>query len=169
VSEAWRGLDLGGGGLQAANIRLAQALKRRSRAYGLLAAFPLGLHRAYLDDRRGAWFYRAASVLALALIAVDWRFAALVALLIAAALLYDCFWIERRLVALNKAIRTRVYLSQAPGAPQGFKGQYTDDDAAVRAPRAPSFAEQEALLRELAKRRGTGGSPGRSSSSQGER
>jgi len=165
VSEAWRGLDLGGGGLQAANIRLAQALKRRSRAYGLLAAFPLGLHRAYLDDRRGAWFYRAASVVTLALIAVDWRIAAPVALLIAAAVLYDCFWIERRVVALNKAIRTRVYLSQAPGAPQGFKGRYTDDDEAARAPRAPSFAEQEQLLRELAKRRGTG----RSSFSEGER
>jgi hypothetical protein len=165
VSEAWRGLDLGGGGLQAANIRLAQALKRRSRAYGLLAVFPLGLHRAYLDDRRGAWLYRAASLVALASIAVDWRLAALVAALVAAALLYDCFWIERRLVALNKTIRTRVYLSQAPGAPQGFKGQYTDDDAAVHAPHAPSFAEQERLLRELAKRRGAG----RSSASQGER
>jgi len=165
VSEAWRGLDLGGGGLQAANIRLAQALKRRSRAYGLLAAFPLGLHRAYLDDHRGAWLYRAASVISLALIALDWRAASVAALLLVAALVHDLFWIDRRVVTLNKAIRTRVYLSQAPGAPQGFKGQYTDDDEPVRAPRTPSFAEQERLLRELAKRR----SGGASSSVKGER
>jgi hypothetical protein len=153
VSEAWRGLDLGGGGLQAANIRLAQALKRRPRAYARLAAFPLGLHRAYLDDPRGAWLYRGASVVALAAFAIDWRVALPIVCLIAAAVVHDFFWIERRIVALNKTIRVAVYLSQSPGAPHGFKGQYTDDDASLRAPRIPSFAEQEKLLRELAKDR----------------
>jgi hypothetical protein len=166
VSEAWRGLNLGGGGLQAANIRLAQALKRRSRAYGLLAAFPLGLHRAYLDDPLGTWLYRVASAVAVAAAVVDWRLAVPVACLIVAALVHDCFWIERRIVTLNKAIRVKVYLSQTPGAPRGFKGQYTDDDQPVRAQRAPSFAEQEQLLRELAKRNGAGSS---SPPSQGER
>lgn len=153
MSEAWRGLDLGGGGLQAANIRLAQALKRRSRAYGLLAVFPLGLHRAYLDDPRGAWLYRAASVIAVATAVMDWRLAVPIGCLIAAALVLDIFWIDRRIVALNKAIRVKVYLSQSDGAPQGFKGQYTDDDAPVRASRTPSFAEQEQMLRELARQR----------------
>ena len=153
MSEAWRGLDLEGGGLQAANIRLAQALKRRSRAYGLLAAFPLGLHRTYLDDPRGAWLYRAFSLAAVGAIFVDWRLAAVLGCLIAAALVHDCFWIERRLVALNKAIRTKVYLSQAPGAPKGFRGRFTDDGEPMDARRAPSFAEQERLLREIAKRR----------------
>ncbi len=153
MSEAWRGLDLGGGGLQAANIRLAQALKRRSRAYARLAAFPLGLHRAYLDDPPGAWAYRGASVIAVAAIAFDWRLAVPIAGLAAAALVHDYFWIERRIVALNKAIRVKIYLSQSPGAPPGFAGQYTDDAAPPRTPRTPSFAEQEQLLRELAKRR----------------
>jgi hypothetical protein len=165
VSEAWRGLDLGGGGLQAANIRLTQTLKRRSRAYGLLAAFPLGLHRRYLDDPRGAWLYRAGSALAVAGAFVDWRFAGVVAALIAAALIYDLFWIERRVVALNKTIRKKIYLSQAPGAPEGFKGHYTDDGEPARATRVPSFAEQERLLRELAARK-RGGHP---STDRGER
>lgn len=165
MSEKWRGLDLEGGGLQAANIRLAQALKRRSRAYGLLVAFPLGLHRAYLDDPRGAWLYRAASLFAVAAIALDWRLAVLLACLIAAALVHDLFWIEPRIVALNKAVRVKVYLSQTPGAPRGFKGRYTDDDEPVRAPRSPSFAEQERLLRELAKR----GRAATSSLPEGER
>jgi len=148
VSEAWRGLDLRGGGLQAANIRLAQALKRRSRAYGLLAAFPLGLHRAYLDDSRGAWAYRVATVLAVLALILDWRLAVPIGALVAAALVHDLFWIERRLVALNKAIRVKVYLSQGPGAPKHFKGQYTDDDEAARPPRAPSFELLRALARE---------------------
>jgi len=153
VSEAWRGLDLRGGGLQAANIRLAQALKRRSRAYGLLAAFPLGLHRAYLDDPRGAWAYRVVAAIAVVALIVDWRLAIPVVALLAAALVHDLFWIERRVVALNKAIRVKVYLSQGPGAPADFRGHYTDDDAPARTPRAPSFAEQERLLRELARQR----------------
>jgi hypothetical protein len=165
VSEAWRGLDLGGGGLQAANIRLARTLKRRSRAYGLLAAFPLGLHRSYLDDPRGAWLYRGATALAVIGVFVDWRFAVVLAALIAAALVHDIFWIERRVVALNKAIRTQVYLSQAPGAPEGFRGRYTDDSEPARAARVPSFAEQERLLRELAARQ-RGGRP---STDPGER
>lgn len=153
MSEAWRGLDLGGGGLQAANIRLAQALKRRPRAYARLAVFPLGLHRAYLDDPRGAWLYRGASVITLAAFAIDWRIALPIVCLIVAAVVHDFFWIERRIVALNKTIRVAVYLSQSPGAPHGFKGQYTDEDASTRTPRVPSFAEQEKLLRELAKGR----------------
>jgi hypothetical protein len=162
VSEAWRGLDLGGGGLQAANIRLAQALKRRSRAYGLLAAFPLGLHRSYLDDPRGAWAYRVASAIAVIAAAVDWRPAAGIAALIAGALLYDVFWIDRRVVALNKAARMKVYLSQTSGAPAGFKGRYAEDDAPTS--RAPSFAEQERLLREIARIQRDGSTP-----SEGER
>jgi hypothetical protein len=153
VSEAWRGLDLGGGGLQTANIRLAQALKRRPRAYARLAAFPLGLHRAYLDDPRGAWLYRSASVIALAAFAIDWRIALPIVCIIAAAVVHDAFWIERRIVALNKAIRVAVYLSRSPGAPRDFKGHYTDEQPPAHAPRVPSFAEQEQLLRELAKGR----------------
>jgi len=96
VSEAWRGLDLGGGGLQAANIRLAQALERRSRACGLLAVFLLGLYRAYLGDPRGDWLYRAASVVAVAAAVVDERPTILIGCLIAAALVLDSSWIERR-------------------------------------------------------------------------
>lgn len=149
MSDTWRGLDLGGGGLQAANIRLAQALKRRSRAYGLLAAFPLGLHRAYLDDRRGAWAYRLSTLGAALAALADWRAAAAIALVVVGAAVYDIAWIDRRVVALNKAIRKQVYLSQGEGPPPGYRGREGDEDAAGQ--RAPSFAEQERLLRELSR------------------
>ncbi|MCC6610716.1 MAG: TM2 domain-containing protein [Burkholderiales bacterium] len=152
MSDAWRGLDLGGGGLQAANIRLAQGLKRRSRAYGLLAAFPLGLHRAYLDDRRGAWAYRVASLAGVGALLLDWRAAALLGLALLGAAAYDLFWIDRRVTLLNKAIRKRVYLSQTAGPPPGFRGRTIDEPGA--APRPLSFAEQERLLRAMARDRG---------------
>ena len=47
-------MDLAGGGLQSANLRLARLLKRRRIAYALLILFPFGAHRLYLEDRRGA-------------------------------------------------------------------------------------------------------------------
>ena len=41
MSEAWKHLDLEGEGLQSANLRLVRLMKKRSRAYALLALFPL--------------------------------------------------------------------------------------------------------------------------------
>ncbi len=113
MSDAWKRLDLSGGGLQEANLRLAAALRRRRSAYLLWLAFPLGAHRAYLRDRAGAWAYRLASAAALGLLLLDARAAAGVALLILAAALYDLACMESRLTRLNKSIRMQVYLRRA--------------------------------------------------------
>jgi hypothetical protein len=69
LDPAWKQMNLAGGGLQSANIRLARLLKRRRVAYALLLLFPVGAHRAYLEDRPGAVLYglgSAAAVLSLA-------------------------------------------------------------------------------------------------------
>ena len=158
MGEAWRNLDLEGGGLQAANLKLARLLKRRARAYALLAAFPLGLHRSYLDEPRGAWAFRALTLVAAAGFVAGWAWLGWGA---AAALvgwtLYDLRWIDDRVAAVNKRLRMQVYLRPGGGAPAGFRGRYTDDAPAGEQPttsgRAPSFAEQERLLRELARRK----------------
>ena len=181
MSEAWKQLDLEGEGLQSANLRLSRLLKSRKKAYALLAAFPLGLHRVYLEDRRGAWLYRAGSLLGLALAWLN-PWAGLAALVLLLGLVaYDALRTEERVARLNKAARMRVYMKQGAGAPQGYRGRYRDDApdlegyiaqkeaergghqpfkpeaAPTPRKRLPSFAEQEALLRELAQtRRGPG-------------
>jgi len=161
MSDTWKQMDLEGGGLQSASLRLARVLRHRRRAYALWIAFPLGLHRDYLAARKSAWGWRLAT-LATAMIAVwsDPRVAAVAAAVMLAFAVYDLFWIDRRVTALNKALRKDVYLSQtAPGAPSGFRGRFTDEPAPPAAnqdtdrPRAPSFAEQERLLREIAAQR----------------
>lgn len=176
MGEAWKELDLGGEGLQSANIRLAGLLKRRGRAYALLALFPLGLHRDYLDDRRMGWVFRALTGAALVSLALGptWV-AAGFATALALLALHDLRWIDDRVAALNKALRRKVYLSQGKGAPPGYRGRYTDAGLgdtlheqeterpgnlppageALQDPRrrAPSFAEQEALLREIERRK----------------
>jgi hypothetical protein len=153
MSDAWKRIDLGGAGLQQANLRLAQALRRRRTAYLLWLAFPLGAHRAYLREPVGSWAYRGLSAAALALLALDPRLSAAPGALLAGFALFDLIWIERRVVALNKRLRMQAYLRPAPGAPPGFRGRFGDGEHPSPRPRAPSFAEQERLLAELERRR----------------
>lgn len=184
MSEAWKNIDLEGSGLQTANMRLARLLKKRAVAYALLAVFPLGLHRDYLQSQGPAWAYRAATVTALGLLwyGMPWPASALLlGLLIAAAV--DIRWIDTRIASINKQLRMAVLKSTGTAPPPGYRGRYTDDAPAAAdhlaeyirvkerergghrpidpaetpdpksdAPRrAPSFAEQEAMLRELYK------------------
>jgi|GEM_PF-519387 len=177
IKKAWQSIDLEGGGLQSVNQRLSTALRRRTPAYLLWLAFALGAHRWYLHSPRAALGYLALSVLALALWATGfgpWAAAPLLGAAIWA--LADLFWIERRIVALNKELRMRIYLGAGAHAPPGYRGRYTDentiddyvkekegeragvqpvgrDSQSASTSRAPSFAEQEAMLRELAKRK----------------
>ena len=110
MSDAWKRLDLSGGGLQQANLRLAAALRRPRSAYLLWLAFPLGAHRAYLHDRAGAWAFRLGSAAALGLLLIDLRAAAAAALAIVAVALYDLIRMDARVTRLNKEIRMQVYL-----------------------------------------------------------
>ncbi len=164
MSEGWKRLDLEGGGLQAANLKLARVLKRRRLAYALLLAAPLGLHRTYLEEPRGAWAFRGLGLAAIVSFAAGIPFAGWAALsLLAGFAAHDIVWIEGRVARLNKALRMKVYLGQTTGAPAGFRGRFPIEEEAG-APlgetdllftpdgRARSFAEQEALLRALARR-----------------
>jgi hypothetical protein len=173
MSDTWRKIDLAGGGLQSANVRLARLLRKRGVARALFALFPLGLHRDYLHDRRGAWLYRAATLIGVvALLSGHSWIAGLVLTAGAAFAIYDFARLEDAVARVNKKLRMQVYLSQTAGAPAGFGGHYTDEpqpETLAQPPAGPdvapetraeertaSFAEQERRLRELAARR-TGG------------
>jgi len=189
MAKAWQKLNLEGGGLQAVNALLAQKMRSRARAYIAWALFPLGLHRFYLLEPRGG---AAFPVLSLAVAATAWLAPGWWWLLPLAALLglavHDLFWIEGRVVRLNKELRMQLFLrkGKANRPPRDYRGRYTEDSDAeavkrdlhaykavkeqeraghpaakpgtgeedgARASRQPSFNEQEAMLRELAKRR----------------
>lgn len=167
----WQNLDLTGGGLQAANIRLAQRLRKPIIAYALWILFPVGAHCAYLAAPKRSVLYTALSGLSAVLYLTTPAWYSGIPIIGAGLLaLYDLRWIGNRLVEINKQIRMQVYLGQTAGAPEHFKGHYTDeaesdayirekkterpghgDDAAESRRRAPSLAEQEATLRKLAK------------------
>ena len=120
MSKAWKHLDLGGGGLQQANLQLARSMRRRPVAYAWLLLFPLGAHRWYLREPIGAAAYPALSALA-----AFWWPAAIAMPAFAA---FDLWWIDRRVTALNKRIRMQAFLRDAPGPPEGFAERFAKDD-----------------------------------------
>ncbi len=156
MTDKWQKLDLGGGGLQAANLRLARLLRRRSVAYGLMLIFPLGAHRWYLGEQRSAALFPVLTAAALAgWLAGSSTITLTVLLVLGILLVWDLLTLENRIVAFNKRQRMAVYLSRTPGsgAPDGFRGRFdadapSDSDTTSR---MPTLAEQEAMLRRLAK------------------
>ena len=82
--------------------------------------------------------------------------------------IYDLVHIDDAVARVNKRLRMQVYLSQSAGAPEAFKGHYTDEQKptgheadptanAQPSSRASYLAEQERRLRELAAIRKKGG------------
>ncbi len=180
MPRAWDKLDLEGGGLQSMNQQLVQRMRRRGTAYALWLLFPLGAHRIYLQSRGASLLYAGLSACAVVLwLTVGNRWAMLPLAAELGLALYDLLWIDRRVPALNKALRMSLYLGTGAAPPSGYRGRYPDAGAAqaqfgdylaekegeraghqpvsggeaARPPKrkAPSFAEQERLLRELAR------------------
>jgi hypothetical protein len=162
MRDAWKRIDLEGGGLQAANRRLAGALRSRRTAYLLWLACLVGAHRFYLRAPAGGAAWCVASVATGALYRLaPWAGIGAAAALLAWAIV-DLWWIDRRVTRLNKALRMQAYLGAGPGAPPDFRGRFVDDaqaDAASTsatspaAGRMPGFAEQERLLAEIERRK----------------
>ena len=119
MSDAWKKLDLGGGGLQAVNRELARRLRRRGVAYALLALFPAGAHRWYLREPVGALAYCAMTALAV----FHWWPLLFGGIGLA---LFDAWWIDGRVAQLNKAMRRQALLGDRPPAPPGFADRFED-------------------------------------------
>ena len=149
MTEAWKTLDLAGGGLQEANRILARVLRRKRTAYLLWLLFPVGAHRFYLAHARGGLAFAGGSAMLLAAGLAGWTAGAwIVASALAAFALLDLRWIDRRLTELNKRLRMQAYLRPVPGAPPGFSGRMADE-ADTSGTRPPSFLEQERLLADI--------------------
>ncbi len=178
MSEAWKHLDLQGGGLQTLNLLMTRHQRRRGRAYLLWLGFPLGLHRFYLRSPL-AWLYPGLSLAAgIAATGPGPAWAVALTLPLAGFAIYDLITLEAQVNAFNKALRMRLYLGQGATPPPGYRGRYGEEEHILedyleekeqerpghQAPTAPgnttvegkkvfSFAEQEALLREMQQQR----------------
>lgn len=181
MSRPWQKLDLSGGGLQSVNQQLTRRLRKRTTTWALWPLFPLGLHRLYLGDRRGAI---ALPLLTLGALAIGWAgwlpVAAALATVVVGWGIVDLFRIERLRAEVNKTLRKSAFLGGGATPPAGYRGRYPaesdDPEAAIAAyssekeqehgghtpprtggdegrDRMPSFNEQEKMLREMARER----------------
>lgn len=179
MKKAWNTINLEGGGVQSANLFLQQRMKRRSTAYLSWLAFPIGAHRSYLENQLGSLIYSALTACGIILWLSVGSLAAIITLVpLSLFALYDLYWIDGRITKLNKELRMATYLGMSATAPEGYKGRYTEENQGEylaaykkekeqevagiqpvgshhykKGDRAPSFAEQESLLRELNKSR----------------
>lgn len=179
MNKAWKQIDLDGGGLQSVNLTLSRVMRKRSVAYAWWLLFPIGAHRIYLLDRLGALALSALSAFALAVLVVfGIPAAAIVAGIIVIWALVDLIWIDRRVTAQNKALRMQLYLREDTSPPSDYRGRFDPDDAEASlaeytrmkelergghrpfgkeptepVSHVPSLHQQEALLRELSRRR----------------
>ena len=183
MSEAWKKMDLEGGGLQSLQIRLLRSQRKLPTAYASWLLFPLGIHRIYLKQH-WFWLYPLATLTAIGLLWSGLTLVGGVILgLMSAAAIHDLLRIPDWVSFTNKELRKSLWLSkEAPPPPTDFKGRYSDYDSELEGyvkvkeqeraghpaartqpqgaekgygagKRAPSFAEQERLLAELAKSR----------------
>ena len=178
MKKAWKQLDLGGEGLQTLNAQYTRQMRRLPLAYAAMLLFPLGAHRWYLREPYGALAYLALTLAAITgaftLGTPGFAVPAVAGVLFAA---FDLRWVERRVLALNKSLRMSQFMRPGAAPPENYRGRYADADDGLEeyvrikereraghqpvadggreAPnsrsRAPSFSEQEALLRELAR------------------
>ncbi|MGM0412912.1 MAG: TM2 domain-containing protein [Pseudomonadota bacterium] len=185
MSRPWQKLDLSGGGLQSVNQKLAGRLRKRTTTWALWPLFPLGLHRLYLGDRRGAAALPLLTLGALVLWWAGWPpIAAALATVVLGWGVVDLFRIEGLRAEVNKTLRKQAFLGGGATPPAGYRGRYPqeaeDPEAAIAAysaekeqehgghmpprtggddsgSRMPSFNEQEKMLREMAQERAKDG------------
>ena len=173
MTQAWKNLDLEGGGVQTVNLHYVRLHKKTALAYLFCFGFFLGAHRFYLKSPGIGLIYLISSlVIAAGWWFLDWSIYLLVLELPALGL--DLFRIPERVTRINKELRLSLYQQANAAPPAGFAGrimeqddllgEYTalkeDERAGVDgfdspAPgkRIPSFAEQEAMLQTLQSKR----------------
>jgi len=177
MSQSWKKLDLGGDGLQTINLQFNRLQKKLSSAIIYWCFFPLGLHQIYLRQYRKATLYLLLSSITIAFLyfpLLDWRIAAGV---LGVLSLWDLVNLPNDVTHFNKALKIELYLQKGKQMPADFRGRYTDDSEdnlknymsekeQERAGHQPvtnkqsrskqhimSFAEQEALLKEMQTRK----------------
>ncbi|MFN4263626.1 MAG: TM2 domain-containing protein [Thioalkalivibrionaceae bacterium] len=156
MNRAWKTIDLEGGGLQSMNARYASLARRRPLAFLAWIGFALGLHRFYLREPLGGALQIALTLTTAGIaglgtqIGIDPVSAAIPAVGLLGWAVFDLFWIERRLVDINKTLRIQLFLRRDapnPGAAGVVPAQrYADDDARrIHNSRAPTSSNVDLL------------------------
>lgn len=173
MKQTWEKFDLDGGGLQSVNLRYRKLQKSATTARLWWLLFPLGAHRFYLKAI-SALLYPLLSTMTVILLIAGSPMWLTTALIVVGLAIYDFTKLEHRTSQYNKALRIALFLSKENAPPADYQGRYVSDEgiddylaikdqerAGVQpvaqnekpttGKRLPSFAEQEQLLKDIAR------------------
>lgn len=155
MKKTWQKHDLEGSGLQSINLAYLAARKDIKKAYMLAALFPLGMHQFYLGNHKKGWLYVFLTVLLLACATVSTFISAVLGFAEVILMIVDVKRMENVVSAYNKELKMNLALQQQHKTPENYRGRYPEDSESEQTSEQKilSFAEQEALLKELARKK----------------
>ena len=155
MKKTWQEHDLEGSGLQSINLNYLKYKKDTQKAYLLTAIFPLGIHQFYLGQAKKGSLYIILTLLLLAFANVSPFISAIIGFIEVMMMFKDIKGMEETVSTYNKELKMKLSLQQDQKTPEDFKGKYTDNDnnESSTQQKILSFAEQEALLKELARQK----------------
>ena len=173
MSEYWKHQNLEGNGLQTINQQYARLSRNTKIAYILCLFFPFGLHQFYLKSFVRASLFLSLSMVAVGMYTTSPLISSIFLLTEIILLAVDVFQIDKRVIDFNKNLKMNLSLQINSAAPKDFQGRYHDDspiddylslknnevtafetkENKTTKNRVYSFAEQEKLLKEMAKKK----------------
>jgi len=155
MKKTWQEHDLEGSGLQSINLAYLKSKKDIRKAYLLTAFFPLGIHQFYLGQPKKGGIFIFLSLLLLAFANIAPFVSAIIGFIEVMLMFRDVKSMERIVSDFNKELKLNLSLQNQHAAPENYKGKYSDDDDNQKSSKQKilSFAEQEALINEISKRK----------------
>lgn len=154
MAKNWQNMDLGAGGIQQINLQFLQQRKKLGTAIAFWCLLPFSAHRWYLRHFKLAGLQYLLLVVGIVLFAASQTLALLTLGCLITWFAIDLFKLPNLVSDYNKQLRLRLYQQQSNGPSTQFTQRFDqqDDQSHVTTQhnqRIPSFAEQEALLKQL--------------------
>ncbi|MDH5258480.1 MAG: TM2 domain-containing protein [Gammaproteobacteria bacterium] len=169
MSEYWKTQDLEGNGLQTINQQYARLRRDIKTAYFLCVLFPFGAHQFYLKRARRGIIFLSLSIATAIIYNISSPIAGVFFLAEIIILIVDIKNMDGEIISFNKNLKMSLSLQGNMAPPKDFKGRYNeetpiDDYVKIKQneitafetkkshsgkSRIYSFAEQEALLKEI--------------------
>lgn len=155
TKKTWQEHDLEGSGLQSINLAFLARKKDTRKGYLLAAFFPLGIHQFYLNNKKKAGIYITLTVLLMAFANILPFASAIIGFIEVMMMVKDIKSMEDVVSDYNKALKLKLSLQEDHTVPDNYKGKYSTetDTPQTSKQKILSFSEQEALLKELSRRK----------------
>lgn len=155
MAKNWQKMDLGAGGVQSVNLQFLRQRRSLGRGFLLWCMFPLAAHQFYLKRPLLGILQTGSLFVGIFLAAQQSPLGMPILVGVLLWYLFDLLKLPRWINDYNKQLRIALHQQSHAAAPQDFKAHYHDEktESSHTSKRVPSFAEQEALLKQIAEKK----------------